>query len=235
MENINVNLEGFQGPVLEIREGKALELQNPVANAYTGVIGSPKEFIKNRLGQFNHLNSIVIVNRDNLSIKLRIDEKNVFGDSVTGKLELSEKFKKFGINNGKYITAHELADLFKMNRTSFENKDVAMKLVADLQNFRAKVNAEIEKKNDNRANITELTKQTVNSNLPQNFKIKLEIFKGQDSSLVEVEIYIRPDDLCCTLVSAEANDIIETTRNQIIDAELEEIRTLAPAILIIEQ
>jgi hypothetical protein len=58
----------------------------------------------------------------------------------------------------------------------------------------------------------------------------LPIFKGQKSELIEVEVYIRDHDLCCTLVSPEANDSIEMTRDAIIDKQLEKSLRLAPKL-----
>jgi hypothetical protein len=122
-----------------------------------------------------------------------------------------------------------------MNRSVFENRDEAMKLVAELQNFKAKVDKEVELKSDNRGNTTNLRSQVVTSNIPKSFKVNLPIFKGQKSELIEVEVYIRDHDLCCTLVSPEANDSIEMTRDAIIDKQLEKISETCPEIVIIEQ
>ncbi|MDI9863996.1 hypothetical protein QM480_06655 [Flectobacillus sp. DC10W] len=235
MENLSLNLKGFEKETIVFRQGKAPEMHNPKRNVYIGVIDSAQNYLAKRVNVLNQLNCVVIVNRELLSIHLITDEKNELRDEVIGSLQLSEKFKKFGINSGDYITTHQMADLIKMNRSVFENRDEAMKLVAELQNFKAKIDKEVEQKSDNRGNTTNLRAQVVTSNIPKSFKVKLPIFKGQTSEAIEVEVYIRDYDLCCTLVSPEANDIIESTRDSIIESQLEKIKEICPEIVIIEQ
>lgn len=109
-----------------------------------------------------------------------------------------------------------------------------MRLVSELMGFEAKINKEVEAKADERANRRVLLAQTVTTNLPESFKMKIPIFKGQPEQIIEVEIGIDPVDLSCLLVSPEANDIITEVKNSIIDEQLAEISKLHPSLRIFE-
>lgn len=63
----------------------------------------------------------------------------------------------------------------------------------------------------------------------------MPVFKGQDKQTIEVEVEINPADLSCTLVSPEANDIVTTKRDELMDAVIEAIKETCPEIVIIEE
>lgn len=235
-ENLNVQFsEGMQVAELVIREGKALEPREPVAVAIVGCIDSPLSWLTKRIGTYEPLMSHILVDREKRSIVLKIDENNFYRTVVEGRLDEHPDFNKIGINSGEYLTNFEMADLFKMNRSMFENKNVAMKLVTELQRFKAKVDKEIEQADNNRGDRKLLLAQTVESNLPEKFKLSIPLFKGQKKQTFEVEVYIRASDLCCTLISPEANDFMQEMIDTVIDKQIEGIKEVAPNIVIIEQ
>lgn len=65
-----------------------------------------------------------------------------------------------------------------------------MKLVTDLQNFKAKVDKEIEQSNNNRGDRRILINQAVEHNLPEAFTLILPIFKGTAKQTIAVEVYV---------------------------------------------
>lgn len=210
-------------------------IRDPKIIGITGTLESPYRWLEKRLETIKQLEAHATVNRNNLSITLRLEDKNFFGDTITGKASFHPAFLVFEINKGSYKTTHELAQLFKMNRSHFENQSTAMKLVTELQNFKAKVDSEIEKTSSNRGDKRDLTAQIVSSNIPEKFNLNIPIFKGQPKRKIEIEIYINPADLTCTLVSPEANDMTETYRDTMIDEVLKSITEIAPQIVIIEE
>ena len=218
-----------------IREGRAVELKEPVKVDIAGTIDAPARWLETRFDCLKEKTCYVIVNRERLSIFLRCNENNHYGSQVSGSLVISPEIKKFRINEGHYITNFEMAELIKMNRAHFENKTVAMKLVTELQNFKAKVDKEIEQSNNNRGDRRLLINQAVEHNLPEAFNLRLPIFKGTDKQTIQVEVYVNPSDFTCTLVSPEANDLIEEMRDREIDAVIDRIRERCPNIVIIEQ
>lgn len=233
-DNIKINLEGNSGELI-IREGKALPLHEPVKVVLSGNIDSPANFLEARSNVTDVLEAHAIINRDDMTIILQVDEKQHYGSKVQGKLVPHPAYEKFGINSGRYETSSKLADLFKMNRSFFENQTTAMSLVTDLRNFSAKVNKEIEKHADDRGNKRDLKAQVVTSNLPEKFNLKLPLFKGFDAELIEVEVYINPEDLTCALISPAANDRITEVVDSIFDEQKYRMLESLPGILFIEQ
>lgn len=220
-----------------IREGKAMEIHEPVKVVISGTLDAPARWLETRmhLGLVNQGANHVLVDRENLSITLQCNENNHYGSKISGSLIVSPEFKRFGINEGEYITNFDMAELFKMNRSFFETKAVAMKLVTELQNFRAKVDKDIEKSDNNRGDKRLLINQVVQSNLPEAFNLQIPIFKGTPKQTINVEVYVSPADFSCTLVSAEVNDLLEEMRDHEMDAVLDRIKAVCPDIVIIEQ
>ena len=218
-----------------IREGEALELHEPEKVQITGIIDSPARWLEARQELQKITNKChVVVNRDGLGICLNINENAYYGTVVKGRLMLSEPFKKFHINDGHTFTLQKLAKLFKMNRSFFETRQKAMELVTLLQNFRGKVNKDLEASNDNRGNKKVDFVQAVESNLPEAFTLHLPIFKGLEFVDVACEVYVDPDDWSCQLISPDANDLIEKYRDEEIGKVLERIEKAMPGVAVIE-
>lgn len=251
-EDIKINVD--QGvKELVLRQGKAEELvpfrekvivvgnldtpfnylKNPPA-WFTAVDVKVKEEGENYEGDSPLNYSEVYVDRDNMSIELVVDAGAVWESKYKGILKEDEGFKLFAINTGKSYTTFELAELFKMNRSHFETKDIAMKLVNELVNFQAKVNKQLQDSDDSRGNKTFLMQQAVESNIPKAFNLNIPIFKGFEKHLIEVEVSISARDFSCTLISPEANDIINETKNGLIDEQLELIRDKFSSLKIFE-
>lgn len=221
---------------LTVREGEALPALVPVKIEISGTIDAPYRFLVKRVLELGQLQAHVLVDRERLGIQLVINESCPYNRGfVLGKLTEHPDFKKFGINSGQYVTTYEMAELIKMNRSAFENRQEAMKLVSALKNFKGKVERDMEKANDDRGNRKVLLHQTVESNVPESFKINIPIFKGMPKETFEVEVYFNPDDLTCTLVSPAANDILEDIRDNAIDDVIRSIEEIAPNIVIIEK
>lgn len=233
MEKLNVTIENGV-KTLEIRQGDALPLREKRQLIIIGNIDTVKEWLKFRVNEISQKSCNIRINRDKMAITLEINENDKLLDTIEGKLQLDEAFETFEINTGKYLTNFEMSDLIKMNRSHFENKSDAMKLVSELRNFKAKVDRDLENSDDNRGNRKLLINQIVESNLPENFKLHILIFKGLPKQTIEVEVNVRADDFCCTLISPDVNDIINETKDAIINEEIKQIRGLAPEIVIVE-
>src|SRR5260221_1675340 len=214
---------------------KPLQLRDETPVKLIGILDSPARWLEARKDLLYGLKCYVMVERESLLIELIIEERNHFKDLISGTLTYHPAFLKFGINNEKYITPAAMADKIKMNRSFFENKQVAMNLVTQLVDFKATVNREIEKKDDKRGNYKDLMQQAVSSNLPESFKMRLPIFKGEKARVLEVEVYIEAENLTCCLVSPEANEEMELLRDTAIDGVLERIKIALPAIVILEK
>ena len=242
---VNVVLpQGYAGGTVEVvlREGKAhkpLHPKAPVKTNLCGVIGCVFEYLNKRVhtGQFNQHRSHLIVDRQQTRISLVVNEKDAYErGEVTGKLEFHPKFAEFGINTGKVWTPFQLGMFFKMNRAFFANKEENMALVTALTNFTATVNSSLEKSLKETGDRTDHFAQTVNSNLPNAFKLRIPIFKGMSIEEIEVETFANIDgrEVSFILLSPGANQALEDVRDKVIDGELDKIRARAPGIAILE-
>lgn len=227
--------EGQADPVIPFRKSGKIE----------GTISVPREYLSkapkwltdpDMEGGDAPINfSLLVVDRDKMNIQFIEDKGMPWEQIYTGALVFDPDFEKFQINNAQHTyTPFELAEKIKMNRSLFEKKSDAMRLVSELRNFEAKVNKDVEAKKDDRANTRVLMAQSVETNLPENFKMKLPIFKGQPPVVLEIEVAIDPGDLSCRLVSPEVNDFIHETKNEIIDSEKSAIAELHPGLCIFE-
>lgn len=243
MKTENIVINGITGNEIVIREGAARAEFIPKPMSIAGIIDAPLRYIEKQMGSFPVHPSVatktvylasLTVDREAMTIVLVVDPKSEAPDTVSGKLDLHEDFIKFGINSGDESTTTGLAELFKMNRSCFKDREVAMKLVKDLRSFKAKVDKEVEKTSDDRANYTLHKSQAVESNIPASFHLHVPIFKGQPAKTIEVEININADSLNCSLISPEANDYIAEQKNKIIDEQIKKIQDIIPELCIIE-
>lgn len=214
--------------------GKALEPKEPQTVCLSGVIEAPLKWLEKRSGIIDHAQCHVSFDRESMIIGLTINEHDYYSDGITGRLLISPEFKKFGINEGKYMTGIELSDLIRMNRTYFESKNKAMELVTIMRNFKATVTKEIEANDDKKGNRMAYVRQVVEGNQPPSFDLNIPIFKGQPKQQFTVEIDIDPDTLQGTLVSPDAQDLIVETRDKLMDDVLDHISEQFPMIPIIE-
>lgn len=244
-KGINVNLpQGYDGskPVeVIIRKGEATKELNPKAPnviAIIGVISSPFAWLQKRVDELDQVDQkrcFIEVDKDEYTIRLVVDEKNAEGTTILGTLEISPIFKQFGINSGKKWSPQDLGEFFKMNRSYFPSKETNMKLVSLLRNFTAKVDSDVEQQKDQKGSHSNLYRQTVNSNLPEEFTICLPIFKGGEAQEIVVETYADVDggSVSITLVSAGANEFRDEQVDKQIDSVIEDIKSIAPDIVII--
>lgn len=187
-------------------------------------------------GENNVINeSYLKVNREAMILEFVEFAGKAHQSNYAGKLEFTAEILDFGINNpGKQYKPIRLAEKIKMNQARFESKSIALSLVSELVNFEAKVEQDIADKDDGRANTKMLRAQSVKTNIPEGFNMKLPVFKGGDEVTFLVEIYIDPYELTCSLVSPELNSYTIENRDRIIDGQLDEIKKLHPDLRIFE-
>ena len=231
----------YNGTPIEVvlREGEApvvLDPKEPERVVISGTIDTPFRWLEKRIELINQKASNIIVNRDVMGIALTVDETNYYQSDIRGELKTSKEMMEFGINTEKKWEPIKLSKFLKMHRAFFTDKSQNMMLVSTLKNFKAKVNQDIERSKEENGSKVDNYSQVVDSNLPKSFKLNIPLFKGFACEEIEVEIYADVDgrDVSLSLVSAGANEAIEEYKNKVIDEQLEQIRQIAPAIVIIE-
>lgn len=182
-------------------------------------------------------NSIVSFSYESLYLKIAYSfRREHSSDNVAGCLKLHPELEKWNINKGTPIDHQTLSRFIKMNRHYFENSETAMRLVSELQNIRIKTEKEYESADDRKGNAKEMIAQKlVESNIPDNFILKLPIFIGTDPVAVRVEIEINPRDFTCELISPDLKQIIDQETKVIIDEQLTAIRALYPELRIFQK
>lgn len=86
------------GDTLTIREGKALELKEPVQVNISGTIVSVSEYLYKRASLCPNSVTHIIVDREKMSIKMIANETDHYRTTITGSITPSQEFTKWGIN-----------------------------------------------------------------------------------------------------------------------------------------
>lgn len=224
--------------ILHGQAPKQLDQLPPKKIEIEGTIDAPYAFLEKRVGDINQHKAHIIVNRDNLEISLIINEDDSYNYGlVVGKMEFSEIFNKFGINQNKKWEPEHLGQFLKLNRVYFPDREENMKVVNALKSFNAKVQQTVERETKENGNRAFSFRQAVDSNIPPTFKIKIPVMSGSTPVEIDVETYAYVDggSVSIALQSAGANDIVEGMRCEQIDHEIDKLRKVAPDIVIIEQ
>lgn len=249
-EPIEVVQEGVAKALIEVananngkvevifRQGNAikqLDPKDPLKVSISGVLDSPLKWLQKRITLIDQKASNIVVDREAFKMTLTVSETDHYQTVIVGQLTVDPVFKKFGINENVERDNFKLADFFKMHRSYFEDSSVANSLVYDLKNFVAKIDAAVESSNNNKGSKSSLRRQTVESNLPDKFRLNLPVIKGYPKKAFEVEVYVDADTFGCTLISPDAAEIFQNITDVAFEDVLNEIRSIAPDLVIIEK
>jgi hypothetical protein len=220
---------------LIIRRGDALPLHHPTNTLLQGTISAPSRFIKDRHADFKKNKSHCIINRSDRSIRLELNEQSSVGNYVIiGSITLGNKLLSLNINSDcSPYTPKELSKKLKMLRSIFPDKAGHGKIVSALRNLEAKVNQAINSNDDTKGNVKESFDQTVESNIPESFKIKVPILEGEKAVEFEVAVILEVNssrEISCFLESIDAADMIEKEVDKRMDEEIELITEYAVII-----
>ena len=216
-----------------------LPAKEPLNLQVDGVITCIYAFLEKRWGteQIEKEHTHILVNREKLVVTLVTNENDErTTQTIIGSIQLSRQFSGFHINDGKLWKPVQLGDFFRINRSFFETKEKNMELVNLLKSFSAKVQTTIKKEYSDNGSVTDNYEKAVDSNLPPSFTINIPIFKGAEPEKLSIETiaHVEGNTALLTLISADAECIIEESRDKIINAELDKIRKFCPEIPIME-
>lgn len=224
--------------ILHGQAPKQLDNLAPVKIDIQGVIHAPLEFLKHRVNDIDQHKAHILVNRDNLTIILVICEDDPYlRGEVMGKLQLSKIFINLGINANKQWEPAQLGQFLKLNRAFFTSREDCDRVVNALKSFNAKVNQTIERETKENGNRAQSFRQAVDSNIPEKFTLRIPVVSGGQPCEIEVETYATIDgqSVSVALQIPGANEIVEDVRNNYIGDIIDQIRSVAPEIVIIEQ
>ena len=235
MQELNVTVKNENGEplkvIIEERTGELLQLKDPKKVI---IIGSPNTVLNwmKSIRVFNPIDAVILVSRDKMAIQLQENPSSVYGTEITSKLEISSEITKLGINTDTAYSNHDLATILRMNRGLLSDKSGSMKLISGLKNLKVKAEKLVESANDNRGSISEKREIAIKEcSIPTVIQFEVPIFKGSAKQLIDVELDINPMNYDISLVSPQLNEIVETNRNIILDAEIEGLRQYDVVIL----
>ena len=228
-----------QVTVLQGEAPKQLDQLAPNQINLSGTIDAPLDFLRKRVADIDQHKAHIIVCRDSLSIMLVFDEDSAYTRGVVvGKLRLSSVFESFGINKPSVRwEPEELGQFLKLNRALFVSREENMKVVAALKSFDAKVNQVVQREKQENGNKASTFRQAVDSNIPASFKLLIPVVAGSVPTEINVETFTTIDgsEVSIHLISPGANEVVEDMRNRYISQVVDELRGVAPEIVIIEQ
>jgi hypothetical protein len=224
--------------ILEGKVAEPLEIKPPVITNLLGDITAPANFLQSRAYTLNQDECIVLCRRDDGEIYLIINEKDPYSrGTIKGVMEVAQITRRIGVNIGKKWAPADLSQLFKMTRAYFPDREENMKLVTVLKNFQANINQRLEKMKNENGSFSDVVSAEVTSNIPAAFTIEAPIWKGGQAVKFTVEIYSTIDgkNIQLELWSPALEEIMETTKDQVINGEIDRIKAIWPHIAIIEQ
>jgi hypothetical protein len=218
---------------ITILEGAAPPQYNNHPVDISGNIDAPSRFIEGRNEDFKSSRRHCLVSKTDGVIRLILNEQSAVDKYVIqGKIQVAKKFTSLGINAERTYTPEELANKLKLLRSMFVSNMEHASICATLRNLKAKVNAQIDKADDRKGNVTENFKQTVISNMPDSIKLKLPLLEGEDPIEIEVNVILEAhsSDIRCSLESIDASELIETQFTKRVEEEIEKIKGFVTVI-----
>jgi hypothetical protein len=218
-----------------ILEGKAPEQHNNQPVTISGTISAPSNFIEGRREDFKESRRHCKVSKTDGIITLVLNEQSVVDKYIIeGKIEIAKKFKSLGINNDKQgYSPEELANKLKLLRNLFVSNLEHANVCSTLRNLKAKINADIEKTNDRKGNVTENFKVALESNMPDAVILKIPLLEGEEPVTIEVNVILELDGgtlIKCYLESIDAAELIETQFAERVNQEIEKIKDFVTII-----
>lgn len=238
MENLHIKMAEGDTDVV-IREGTAATLVEPRSYHIQGDITTVANWLTTKLDDTDIMKAFLRVDLKNgkLELNLNLDQENGrLHSTVKGSLAGSLDLASFRINTNFGWDVTDLGNHFKFQRRYFMEKEANMTLVTGLKSFRASIQRELEKAQDDRGNHRRLDAKQVTTNLPEVFTLAIPLFEGHPPVAIDVEIVIEEKE-GITRVKLQSVDLIEKTEQAIQDAigdELVRIKSMDKLTIIYE-
>lgn len=212
-----------------ILTGEAPKQHNNVCVDISGNIDSPSRFISKRGDDFKDCDRHCIVNKDNGQIVLTINpQSSTDKHTITGEIKVSSKFKGLGINDSSCsYSPEELHHKLKLMRSYFPDTSTHLSICKELKNLTATINREIQDHDDERGNVSQKFKQTVESNIPKQFIMSIPVIEGEPPVDLSMAINLKAggtSTILCYLESMDGADIIEETFQKRLQEEIDLIK-----------
>jgi hypothetical protein len=210
-----------------LRQGETERTIYPEKLELDGILSTPSGYIEQRPKEFTVETSHAIVRPSKGEIDLFQNDRDEWRTRIGGRIEIAKEFMEIGINMSKSRSPEALAKFLKLKRSWFPDFASHAKLVAQLRNVKAVVNREVEKAADDRGNNTDNFTQSVESNMPDSFDMKIPIIQGEEPMVINVSVVLEATagrDIVCFLESAQAQEEQDKLFKELIEQEVEKLR-----------
>lgn len=246
-QNLIINFnskEQIEKPVeVVLRKGEAPRPVDPLAQKeplkcdLKGTLHCIAEWLTKRKDVIKTISSFILVDRENLCMKLIVNERDFYNKQViTAESCLSKVFKELHINDDYGWTAEKLSYYIRLNRSIFVDKQEAIKLVTQLRKLEINVKSQTINEKSSNGSLTDNFSQVVSSSLPEYFEISIPLITGgvKKHIKVELEVFVENRECLIQLISSEANELINEYKDKSIDQEIKDIKEIVPEMVIIE-
>ena len=225
---MNVELKDYKNDKIVILEGRALEQKAPVKITIDGNINAISCFMAKRwnsleanslgtgLQEVDWTKAIVIVDDEQMKIKLLLDPENYYGTEITGTLDHTVDLLNLGINESRQFTREELVKIIRFNRRFFDPLKHDAILAAYMK-LNLSGSTELTSASDTRGTRELAFKKVINSqNIPTEFVLTLPIFKGFGPESFRVEVCLEATDASVRFwfESIELAELIEKRKKE---------------------
>jgi hypothetical protein len=202
--NVYAGTEDGAPMVVTVLEGKTLDPKPPVKIAIVGTIKSVNEFLKKRyrdqadspesvnngvvLQKVDPKSAVITVDEDAMTILLELDPEHPYGTTVKGVLEFTKYLDQFHINQPTTHKREELVKILRFSKPLFKDPEKYEDLLKAYQTFDFKAAIDAQVSSDLRANKSAAYSKRISTNLPEDFILRLPIFKGFEPEEFRVEI-----------------------------------------------
>lgn len=212
------------GNELTLRTGEAEKIYPPRRILIEGDIKAPGEYFQKRWA--SEIESLankthVIVDAEELTMKLVVNEADEFATEITGQLTYFDSFLDFSINRKKNFTVEGLYKMLRLKRAYFKNREDHAGILDQLKKFEANTQTEFKSTNDFKGSTALQKIQTCKTNLSYNFILNIPIFNGLPAATFPVEIEFEPTDgsIVCWLISEDLAELEIKIRDEILQEQ----------------
>lgn len=228
MDELHLKVESLEGNELTIREGQAPPVIDPLKVSLSGDIRTVGIFIKGR-NKVSNLQAVVpettvvTVNKEAGTIQLSTNPNDKFGTDVSGKLEISDELKIWGINQDRKLSQKQLIKLLKFNRIYFKDQLTHQEILKAYTAFVFNTSTAGHANVDDRGNKSAAIQKRVETNIPNAFTLKIPIYKGEREIEFRVEICIDVTDAGADFwfESVELHELQQIEKESIFKRELD--------------
>lgn len=173
-----------------IRKGEASKIVQPQAREVEGVLSCVQAYVEHQTELLDKKNVHVELDKSNLTAVLFVDKTDPLAGKVTGKIEISEEIKAFGINtNCGKLDEGEILRFLREKRFFWKDKEAHAKLYSSIKNFQASVKMDVQKSNNDRGSRSNSMNREVKADdVPFSAVITAEIFKGGGRKDIAIDI-----------------------------------------------